>query len=57
VNQYSTPEGTVLGIPQYVAHRDQAVYGADAEDFRPERWLETDDIALRAMEQNFMTVS
>ena len=57
VNGYFVKEGTVLGIPQHLAHRDRAVFGADAEQFRPERWLEADEAAIKSMDQNFMTVS
>ncbi|KAH9937980.1 cytochrome P450 monooxygenase pc-bph [Amylocystis lapponica] len=35
-------EGTVLSVPAYSVHRDPDVWGADAEEFRPERWLERD---------------
>lgn len=35
-------------------HRQQSVYGPDAEEYRPERWLEGDK-AL--MEKHFMSVS
>ncbi|KAH9949850.1 cytochrome P450 monooxygenase pc-bph [Amylocystis lapponica] len=35
-------EGTVLSVPAYVVHRDPDVWGLDAEEFRPERWLEGD---------------
>ncbi|KAL5381788.1 hypothetical protein DPSP01_006971 [Paraphaeosphaeria sporulosa] len=55
VDGYFVKEGTVLGIPQYLAHRDQAVFGADAEHFRPERWLEADAATVKSMDQNFMT--
>lgn len=57
VDGHFIQEGTVLGIPQYLAHRDQAVFGIDAEDFRPERWLEADPPTMKLMDQNFMTVS
>lgn len=57
VDGYFVKEGTVLGIPQYLVHRDQTVFTADAEHFRPERWLEADAASLRSMERNFMTVS
>lgn len=31
--------GTVLSTPTYTTHRDTRVWGADALDFKPERWL------------------
>lgn len=33
------PEGTVLSVPTYSIHRNREVWGDDAEEFRPERWL------------------
>jgi cytochrome P450 len=57
VDEYFIKERTVLAIPQFLAHRDEMVFGPDAELFRPERWLEADAAAVKAMDQNFMTVS
>ncbi|CAG8909742.1 unnamed protein product [Penicillium egyptiacum] len=34
------PEGTVVGINSWVAHANTAVFGDDASNFRPERWLD-----------------
>jgi cytochrome P450 len=34
------PGGTIVGMNPYVVNRDQGIFGRDAEDFRPERWLE-----------------
>lgn len=34
------PEGTVLSVPTYSLHRDEGVWGEDADVFKPERWLE-----------------
>ncbi|KAF2172538.1 hypothetical protein M409DRAFT_17769 [Zasmidium cellare ATCC 36951] len=48
------PEGTVVGINPWVAARDTATYGADAYEFRPERWLEADEGRLKVMERNFL---
>jgi cytochrome P450 len=33
------PEGATVGINPYVIARNQSVWGADADQFRPERWL------------------
>jgi cytochrome P450 len=49
--------GTVVGINPWVAARDKEVYGEDSEIFKPERWLDADDKALKAMERNFLAVS
>ncbi|KAL5631774.1 hypothetical protein ACGC1H_007322 [Rhizoctonia solani] len=35
-------EGTVLSVPSYSIHHSQEVWGDDAEEFRPERWLGRD---------------
>lgn len=34
------PAGANVGINPWVAHRNQEVWGADAEEFRPERWVD-----------------
>ncbi|KAL1854988.1 hypothetical protein Plec18170_004400 [Paecilomyces lecythidis] len=54
------PAGTNIGVNSWVAHRNQTVYGADADEYRPERWLEapadegiTGDKS-KAIEQSFM---
>ncbi|KAG8526139.1 uncharacterized protein KY384_000132 [Bacidia gigantensis] len=50
------PEGTILGINPWVAHINPSVFGADAQTFRPERWLESQENADH-MEQYMLTVS
>ncbi|KAI1165153.1 cytochrome P450 [Nemania serpens] len=44
------PAGTRLAVNGWVLHRDKGVFGADAEFFRPERWLE-DEEGARVMER------
>jgi cytochrome P450 len=34
------PEDTVVGINNWVMGRNKALYGGDAEIFKPERWLD-----------------
>ncbi len=41
------PEGTVLSVPTFTIHRDQAVWGEDVEAFRPERWFEQDKVEIQ----------
>ncbi|EXJ89630.1 hypothetical protein A1O3_02697 [Capronia epimyces CBS 606.96] len=36
------PGGVEVALNGWVLHRDRAVFGDDADDFRPERWFERD---------------
>ena len=49
-------EGTTVGVNAWVTNRDKGVFGADAEIWRPERWLE-DETKRRKMEQTLLSVS
>ena len=40
LNGIFVPENTEIGANPYVIHRDKEIFGADAANFRPERWLE-----------------
>lgn len=51
------PEGTIVGVNPWVVSRDRSVYGKDADDYRPERWLDADAAELKLMERNFLAVS
>lgn len=33
------PAGTIVGVNPWVVQRNRAIFGADADDYRPERWL------------------
>lgn len=48
------PEGTIVGMNSWVAHRDTSVFGPDANEFRPERWLSSDKEKLSVMERSWM---
>lgn len=49
------PGGTIVGMNAWVVHRDQEVFGLDADVWRPERWLDCDDATRRRMEQGLLT--
>ncbi|KAF9889804.1 hypothetical protein FE257_006894 [Aspergillus nanangensis] len=48
------PAGATVGINAWVLHRNEAIFGDDVEEFRPERWLQEDKAKLSLMEQNFL---
>lgn len=48
------PAGTNVGINPWVAHRNRDVWGPDAEEFRPERWMESSEERLREMNAMYM---
>ncbi|KAF7305297.1 Cytochrome P450 [Mycena chlorophos] len=35
--------GTTVGVPIYTIHRDKDIWGVDAEEFQPARWLKAGD--------------
>jgi cytochrome P450 len=47
-------EGTVVGMSAWVVHRDKAIFGEDADSWRPERWLGSEE-GRRKMEQSLLT--
>lgn len=40
------PEGTVLSVNPYVLMTSKTLWGSDADQFKPERWLEPNAAAL-----------
>ncbi|KAK7728221.1 hypothetical protein SLS53_009424 [Cytospora paraplurivora] len=38
--EHRFPPGTVLSVPSFTIHHDEEVWGADVEEFKPDRWLE-----------------
>lgn len=51
------PEGTAVGASPYVINRHKNTFGEDAEFWRPERWLEKDEMHKKKLENSMLTVS
>jgi cytochrome P450 len=47
------PEGTEIGANPYVVHRNKAVFGDNADEFWPERWLDDPEKAKEMDRYNF----
>ncbi|KAI1609118.1 cytochrome P450 [Exophiala viscosa] len=43
VGKHYIPGGSEVGISPMAQNRDQDIWGPDADDFRPERWLESEE--------------
>lgn len=51
------PSSTIVGMNPWVVSREISVYRHDVDEYRPERWLEADPEAAKAMNKNFLAVS
>ncbi|KAM7213846.1 Cytochrome P450 [Rhypophila decipiens] len=55
IGEYYIPEGTWVGGNPYGVNRHKNTFGADAEFWRPERWLEGDERHRHQMKQSNLT--
>lgn len=46
------PPGTEVGLAPWLVYRNKAIYGADADIYRPERWLEASQEQAGEMKQS-----
>ncbi|KAK8086608.1 hypothetical protein PG994_001582 [Apiospora phragmitis] len=44
--------GTVLSVPTYTIHHSREIWGPDADEFRPERWLEANGGGITPRQRN-----
>ena len=42
IGGYVIPKGSIIAGISYMSHIDPAVWGEDAEQFRPARWIQED---------------
>jgi cytochrome P450 len=49
--------GTNVSMMAPVVQIDPEVFGEDSQEFRPERWLESDPEQLKLMERSMLVVS
>ena len=48
------PAGTEVGVNPWVIHYNKEIFGLDASEFKPERWLVADAEKRSVMERNFL---
>lgn len=53
--EHYLPAGTAVGGSPYVVNRHKGMFGEDAEFWRPERWLEKDEMHKKKLEQAMLT--
>ena len=56
VDNIFLPGGTIIGMNAWVVHYDKTVFGEDADEFRPERWIDAEPEKLRLMDKCFLSV-
>jgi hypothetical protein len=54
VNGIFLRPGTVISTQAYTMHRLKDVFGSDADDWRPERWLVEDQSEIKKMDKHMM---
>ena len=46
------PAGTIIGANPWVIHRNRTIFGPDADQWRPERWIDSDEATLKLMNRS-----
>ena len=50
------PGGTNVCMSAPTVHYDKSIFGVDAHEFRPERWLDATPEQLKKMDRGFLAV-
>lgn len=53
---YYLPAGTNISVNPAVVHMDRGVYGDNADEFVPERWIDASPEQLKQMDRSFIAV-
>ena len=53
----AVPGGTNVSVNAAVIHMDKNIFGPDADQFRPERWIDASPDQLKLMDRSFLAVS
>lgn len=57
IDGYHIPGGTVVGVNAWVLHFNKEIFGYDADEFRPERWLDSSEERKQEMRRYSFAVS
>ena len=49
------PAGTIVGINPWILHRDKRIFGEDAEEWQPRRWLTEDAEKIKYMDHHLLS--
>jgi cytochrome P450 len=52
---YFVPGGYRIGMNPAVVHYDKEAFGEDADEYRPERWLQCNEMHLKNMDKHLLT--
>jgi cytochrome P450 len=55
-NGITLPPGTIVGVNPWVMHYKESIFGAKPYEFRPERWLQSEQEELGAYEARIKTM-
>lgn len=53
IEEHFIPAGSTVGASPWVINRDKNVYGADADTFNPERWLQDNTVEMHRTSLTF----
>lgn len=55
INNYHLPGGTIVGMSAWVVHRSKEIFGEDAAQWRPSRWIEASEENKRLMDNSIFS--